>query len=277
MTSAAHHQDASRHTHTVTRRFSAAADTYDAHADIQRKVVLRLADFLDKACEPKRVLEVGCGSGQLTRVLVERYPLARIQAVDISARMVHVSRNTFGDRVQFTVRDASQLEARPCYDLVASSSSLHWMAPIDKTVQRLADLLAPGGRFIAAVMLNRTLGELRTARLKVAPSKPPLGRLPESGEVLSAIEKADLVLEKHDDEILTGSYTSAEGFLQSIHEQGLTGGDVSRAHTPLTRGELDRLVRLYHADHRDEDGRVVATFRLLYVSARKPGSAEGVP
>ena len=73
---------------TVGKRFDAAAATYDKHSAIQWSVARRLLWEIEKGPAPKRILEIGCGTGLLTEQLRERFPAAEVHALDISAAMV---------------------------------------------------------------------------------------------------------------------------------------------------------------------------------------------
>lgn len=66
-------------------------------------------------------------------------------------------------------------------------------------------------------------------------------------------------------------YATAAELLKSIHDQGLTGGFVSRSHRPLTRGELSALIEDYESNYRDDDGDVVASFQVGFLCAEKAG------
>jgi malonyl-CoA O-methyltransferase len=261
-----------RYAHTVRRRFSRAGPHYDSLAGIQRRVIERLLPLLGEAHNPERVLEAGCGSGQLTLQIAERFPNATIDAVDIAGGMIATLEAKQIPNTRFHVSDAAIFQGTDPYDLIASSSSLHWMTPIDQTLRSLAHQLRPGGQLLIAVMLDGTLGELRSARLRVAPHKPPLGSLPNATCVREAVTGAGLDIYDCMEEVLTDHYPSAEAFLRHIHAQGLTGGSVSRARQPLTRSELQQLVKQYQASYGKPDGTVSASYRLIYLAATQPAS-----
>jgi malonyl-CoA O-methyltransferase len=260
------------HARSVKTRFSAAAETYDSYAAIQKAVAERVVAMIPENTAPERILEVGCGSGQLTRQLMEHFPAAHIDAIDIAARMIAEARQMFQqeDHITWISADARVFSSPTPYPLIASSSSLHWVTPLSAGLANLCELLEPGGRLVFAIMLDETLSELREARLRVAPTKPPRGRLPNAEEVRACLGNAGLdVIESFDAEALA-FYSSAECFLQNIHNLGVTGGEVSRSAVPLTRGDLERLKEDYEAHYREGPKGVRATFKILYIHAHKP-------
>ena len=256
---------------SVGRRFSAAANTYAARATIQTAVARNLVRLIPPSESVARILEVGCGTGILTRHLLGGFPNAIIDAIDISEGMIAAASSQFraAPTISWHAADARRFRAREPYDLIVSNCALHWIHPLADGLVNLAHQLAPGGRFAFSLMLGGTLCELHEARLRVAPDKPPMGRLPELHEVVETLEACGCSAGDSCEETLLETYVSAAEFLQAIHELGLTGGAVSRAVTPLTRGEIHRLVADYQETYRDENQRVRATFRVGYVCASR--------
>jgi malonyl-CoA O-methyltransferase len=258
---------------SVAARFSAAAGTYDGPAEIQRAVARRLVEWLcsdGSAAEPDRLLELGCGTGIFTRALAERYPAATIVATDLSEDMVRAAQRNVGvsGRIRWEVADAREFSTRDRFPLVVSSCALHWASPFSDTARNVAALLAPGGRLVAALMVDGTLSELHAARLAVAPGVPPRSRLPTDTEVREGVLAAGLSVDRMECSTLTARHQSAGQFLRAIHEQGLTGGPVSAGHRPLTRRELSAVAEWYDARCRVEAGGVRATYRVCYVRAQ---------
>ena len=265
---------------SVVGRFSAAADTYEATADIQRSVAARLAAWLPEGggtVAPARILELGCGTGVFTRELASRFPSAEIVATDISADMIRVARQRAGRSLEWIVADARSYTASRPFPLVVSSCALHWASPFDATAANIARLLEPCGLLVAALMVDGTLGELRAARLAAAPAVAPRAGLPGDRDVRDALAAAGLAVERTDTLELVTRHESARGFLRAIHDQGLTGGPVSAGPRPLTRRELAAVEEWYDQRCRAEGGGVKATYRVCCVRARAPAAAGGCP
>lgn len=254
---------------SVARRFSRAAQTYERGAALHRHVAARLMESLPdpEALGAGHILEVGCGSGVLTEPLRLRYPQAQICAVDVAEGMVAAVRERWHQdpRMEFVLSDIRYFSASRQFDLIVSSSALHWAEPLEQTFGNLKRHLLPSGHCCAALMIEGTLGELHALRRRVAPGKVPSGRLPAGDEVLAAALAAGFTVSRHEEEAIQTRYHSAEDFLATIHAQGLTGGSVSRAGTLLSRAELKRLRREYDVAFRDQTGSVYATFVVLYV------------
>ena len=254
---------------SVAQRFSRAAHTYERGASLHRHVAARLMETLPEPDEigTGRILEVGCGSGVLTEPIRSRYPEASLCVLDVAEGMVAAVRERWGTdpRMEFVVSDIRMFSSPRPFELIVSSSALHWATPLDQTLVHLKRQLSTGGKCCAALMIDGTLGELHTLRRRVAPGKIPAGRLPTEEEVLVAAVSAGFNIMGSEKECIQTRYHSADDFLSTIRAQGLTGGAVSMASAPLSRTELKRLRRDYDVTFRDQADGVYASFVVLYI------------
>ncbi len=260
------------HGRTVRQRFSAAAPTYDAHARVQNAVAAKLVRLIPSSDSVTHILEVGCGTGALTRHLLGSFPQATIDAMDVSSKMIETASRNFAaaPTIHWHVADARSYHGRNDYDLITSNCALHWVDPLLDGLHNLSHRLKSGGQFTFSIMLDGTLHELREARLRVSPDKQPEGRLPRLAEVIDSLELSGCTVLESLEETEFEHYTSARDFLRAIHDMGVTGGAVSRALTPLTRGELSRLVDDYDSHYLTDSGKVVATYEVGYIKATRP-------
>ncbi len=270
-----------KNTISIAARFSAGADNYDKKAGVQQAVA-EILDRMFPALPPPeryakkdipvatRILEIGCGTGLLTLLIRRRYPELWIDAVDVSARMIAQARTRLGfdKRIRWRVADLRNVPANCPYPLIVSSSSLHWICPLEEGLTKLAACLAANGCLVFSLMVRGTFGELRTSRLRVAPHKPPAGNLPTLQQVRRGLQYAGLTVLDERKEIRRVEYPSADAFLRQLHEQGLTGGAVSAAGVPLNRSELKELARDYQAHFRKGVG-VKASYHVAYFKATK--------
>jgi trans-aconitate 2-methyltransferase len=123
------------------------AATYDRVADPQeewgREVLTRLDPSGDESA-----LDAGCGSGRVTRHLLELLPRGRVIGVDGSPSMIEHARQNlepFRDRVELRVGDLLDLEVSEPVDIVFSNATFHWIGDHARLFGRLFAALAPGG------------------------------------------------------------------------------------------------------------------------------------
>ncbi|MDD5677277.1 MAG: methyltransferase [Kiritimatiellae bacterium] len=256
--------------HAIAARFSAAAATYHASATIQRAVAERLSAMLDGDKIANHILEIGCGTGLLTAHLCRLFPHARIDALDMAGGMVTQCRARLAgvSGLHCHVADLNKFHAESPYDLIASSSSLHWMHPMSGVMENLMGMLAGQGRLVFALMVRGTLAELHSARRRAAPHKPPAHRLPTTQTVRAALAHAGLHIEEEREESRRQVYPSAWDLLRQLHDQGLTGGPFSRSGHLLNRTDLRRLASDYDERYRARNG-VYANYQVAYFRTRK--------
>jgi trans-aconitate methyltransferase len=107
-----------------------------------------VVDLLDPAAG-ERVLDLGCGTGHLTaRIAGSVGPAGRVVGIDRSPEMVARAREAHPE-VEFLRADARTFAAREPFDAVFSNAALHWIDEQDAVAATVADLLGPGGRFVA--------------------------------------------------------------------------------------------------------------------------------
>jgi trans-aconitate 2-methyltransferase len=95
------------------------------------------------------VLDAGCGSGRVTRLLLEQLPSGNVIAVDASPSMVERARTALGDRARVFQSDLQQLTLSEPVDAVFSNAVFHWVPDHDRLFERLLAALKPGGRLVA--------------------------------------------------------------------------------------------------------------------------------
>jgi malonyl-CoA O-methyltransferase len=151
----------SRRSARIAAGFGARAGSYEGHADLQGAVANRLADLLPDLDSP-RVLELGCGTGLLSRHLVRRYPRGHFVLTDAAPEMIAQCRRNLtqasrpkenAPHISYEVMDAGEAGGHAGLDLIATSMTLHWLPDPAAALARLSRLLAPNG-----VLLYATLG-----------------------------------------------------------------------------------------------------------------------
>jgi len=99
---------------------------------------------------PHIVIDLGCGAGNVTRILAERWPAARVIGVDNSTAMLAQARagSTAERSIEFREADVAAWVAAPAPsepDVVFSNAALHWLGDHATLFPRLLEALAPGG------------------------------------------------------------------------------------------------------------------------------------
>ena len=151
----------------VAASFSRAAGSYDAVADLQRRVGQQLLDLLPADLAPGRWLDLGCGTGHFARQLAARYPQGEGLALDIAEGMLRHARPLGGAR-HFLAGDAEEMPLREgSCELIFSSLALQWCANLPAVLDEARRVLRPGGVLAFSSLVDGTLDELRQSWRRV--------------------------------------------------------------------------------------------------------------
>jgi trans-aconitate 2-methyltransferase len=121
------------------------ARTYDRSSQPQQAWAADVLARLDGIAPDATVLDVGCGTGRVTELLLPLVPRGRVLAIDASAEMVALARERLGDRAEVWCEDALALDLDEPVDAIVSTAALHWVPDHDRLWGRLAQALRPGG------------------------------------------------------------------------------------------------------------------------------------
>lgn len=137
------------------------------------------------ATAPRRVVDLGCGGGELTALLARRWPGAVVEGLDSSAEMIA---SADADRVSFRVADARSWQPPADCDVLVSNAMLQWLPGHADLLRRWSAALPPGGWLAFQVPGN--FGAPSHALMRAVAGSPPWAAL-----VGSVLRHEDAVLE----------------------------------------------------------------------------------
>lgn len=104
------------------------------------------------AAEPQYVYDLGCGAGNVTAALVQRWPRAKIIGVDSSAPMLAKAAHAL-PQVQWVHHSLADWSAEHPADVIYSNAALHWLPHHQQLFPALVEALSPGG--VLAIQMPR--------------------------------------------------------------------------------------------------------------------------
>jgi trans-aconitate 2-methyltransferase len=102
---------------------------------------------------PRRIIDLGCGPGNSTQVLAERWPDAQITGLDSSEQMIRNATEKYPHQ-NWALGDIPQWSAREPFDLVFSNAAYNWVPDHARVMPHLLQQVAPGGVFAFQVPAN---------------------------------------------------------------------------------------------------------------------------
>jgi trans-aconitate 2-methyltransferase len=149
------------------------ASTYDRVADPQEQWAREIIARMDLA-GGEVVLDAGCGSGRVTRLLLERLPRGRVIAVDSSPAMVRRARATLGagQRVEVQCQDLLALRLDERVDAIFSCAVFHHILHHERLFAQLRNALRDGGHLVAQCGGEGNIAHFRELADAVA-ARPP--------------------------------------------------------------------------------------------------------
>lgn len=167
-------------------------------------------------------------------------------------------------------------------NLVLSPLSLHLVNDLPGLLFRIRLALKPDGLFLAAIPGAGTLSELRDVLLSteaelIGGASPRVIPFADVRDVGALLQRAGFTLPVVDAETYTVRYDSIFPLMRDIRAMGMANSLVGRSRKPLTRAFFLRAAELYAERYSDPDGRIRASFAVIYASGWAPHESQQKP
>ena len=266
----------------VRAAFDRASARYEAAAVLQARVADELLNRLELfKFTPGVVLDLGAGTGRMTRELKRRYRRALIVALDLAPGMLREARKhqqlfrrferVCGDAMRLPFADAS-------VGVVVSSLMLQWCDPPDPAFAEIRRVLKPDGLVAFSTLGPDTLRELRTAWAEADGTSNTynhVNHFTDMHDVGDALVRAGLSEPVLDVDRLRLTYPDALALMRDLKAIGAHNVTAGRPRALMGRERLRRMQDAYETFRRD--GRLPATYEVVYGvawgAAGRPASA----
>ncbi|KQR75636.1 SAM-dependent methyltransferase [Rhizobium sp. Leaf384] len=214
-------------------------------------------------------------TGRTARALMATGKIGKLTRVETDA--------AFGGPDEVIVAPLETVPVPPSSaNLVVSPLSLHLTNDTPGVFIQIRRALAPDGLFLAAIPGNGTLQELREVLLAAeseitggaSPRVVPFADVRDIGGLL---QRAGFALPVTDTETYTVRYASLFALMKDLRAMGMTNTLVARSRRPLSRAVFLRAAELYAERFADPDGRIRATFSVIYLSGWAPHESQQKP
>lgn len=251
----------------IRSNFGKAAAYYDEHAEVQRGIADRMIASLRPWVDilPKGpILEVGCGTGFVTKGLIELLSDRSLEITDISPEMVETCRQKFkdNDRVSFRTLDAEKLDVPPkTYAMTASGFVAQWFKHPAITMGKFLEATKPGGLLLGSFPGNESFPEWKEACQELG--LPYTGNeLPDTEEILIKLSGGPVQVDYYEDTV-TQQFESSAHFFRHLKKVGAATQQEGRH---LTSRELQLLIN--HWDNKT-DGAVDVSYHVVFIAVKR--------
>ncbi len=227
-----------------------------------------------------RGLDLGTPTDAVRRMLAGS---RKVEAVIGADALAAEARAAAGPAGLWVAADEEALPFRDgALDLVVSGLGLHFVNDLPGTLVQIRRALKPDGLFMAALLGGDTLTELRQAFAAaeaeveggISPRVLPFADLRDLGALL---QRAGFALPVTDVDRLTVRYASPLALMHELRRMGAANPLIDRSRRPLRRATLARMLEIYAQRFADADGRIRATFEIIYLSGWAPHESQQQP
>jgi SAM-dependent methyltransferase len=219
--------------------------------------------------------DLGTPSDAVRRAIAQNPAVGAVVAVDAGSQVSSSGLRVVADEEALPFADAS-------LDLVVSALALQAVNDLPGTLVQIRRALKPDGLFLAALLGGATLTELRESFAQaesdmeggVSPRVAPFVDVRDLGALL---QRAGFALPVTDVDRLTVRYATPFALMQELRRMGASNPLIERRRTPLRRATLMRTAEIYAGRFSDSDGKVRATFEVLWVSGWAPHESQQKP
>lgn len=247
----------------VRKRFSRAIETYDNAAVAQRAICKHLIRLVPTNKSYINALEVGCGTGILTNLLLQQHisqhwtindlcpeVKEKVKALFEKEKKKSPPRFHIGDIEKLTFEDQT-------YDLIISASMLQWLRNPKLFYERVSNWLQPEGFFVFNTFSSQNFHEIR--------SITGTGLLyPSTNELTAWMNKGLKILQIHKEQISL-QFDSPIAMLRHLKETGVT----AIGNTKWTKHSLNTFSSRYQKEYGTKDGKVKLTYCPIYFVTQK--------
>jgi SAM-dependent methyltransferase len=276
----------------IRARRNRAASSFSSYDFLLHRTVEQTCErLLEINREFSTVLELGSHNGLFARMLCENQDFASLRAdiqtlfqTDLSHAMISDAPGSAqGGPFYRIVCDEERLPfSEPDLDLAISHLSLHNVNDLPGTLIQIRRALKPDGLFLGAFFGGDTLHELRQSLTQAESdieggASPRVAPFADLANVGALLQRAGFALPVIDVDKVTVTYQDLPKLMVDLRGMGQSNSLIQRRKEPLRRATLMRASQIYQSEFADEEGRIKATFEIVFAAGWAPHGSQQQP
>lgn len=256
----------------LKKGFNESAETYERQAKMVREIGGHLLQRIESLnLEPKRILDLGAGTGRLSRDLLKLYPKARIYCIDLSEKRLVFAKGKrkWFCKQHYITSDMHTLPfANESFDLVVSNLALHWSDHLHQAIYEAKRVLKIGGSLLFSTLGPDTLRELRASFASISPD-PHINLFYDMHDIGDALLKSGLADPVMDIEYFTHFVKGVPELFKELKATGEINYQTLRARGMMGPKKLEKIVAHYEQYRSDKKRLPVTTEAVFGYAWRK--------
>ena len=263
----------------LRERRGRAASALHTHDFLLTEIAERLADRLsDIARRFPVALDLGARDGIMARTLQGRGGIDTLIQTDaslVTARRLQGGATLVADEELLPFKEQ-------CFDAILSNLSLHWVNDLPGALAQIRSSLKSDGLFLASLFGTGTLHELRTALMEAelaetGGASPRVSPFADLRDAAGLLQRAGFALPVADADTVTVTYGDFVALLRDLRGMGETNILIDRLKRPTRRTVFARAAAIYQERFADAEGRLPATFQILFLTGWAPDPSQQQP
>jgi malonyl-CoA O-methyltransferase len=256
---------------SIAQEFGRAAEQYHQEARIQNKVAEGLISSLlpwQNILPPGPILEIGCGTGFLTKKLIQHFPDKEFIITDVSPGMLDFCKKELdkdgllSGKIQFEVLDANTFKAtEPEFAMVISNFAPQWFKDTALVLEELSKSILPGGLLLCSFPGNHTFEQWYEQCLQLG-LPYTANPMPEVEEVVVKLSMGPLQIDYYENDLFE-KFDSSLSFFKHLKA---IGASQNLKGTSLSPKQFRLL--LNHWDQQSEEN-IKVKWHVVYLAAKK--------
>ena len=250
----------------IRQAFACAAESYDGAAALQRQVGLTLLDKFPLQQQSGMIMDLGSGTGFLSREMEVNLMDQPRLAVDIALPMLMVSRRLSPAMiVQYLCADAENLPFRAgCMQQIYSNLALQWCQALPKVFTDCQRLLKKDGQMVFATFGPATLWELKAAWAQ-ADDYQHVNEFFSAADICEFLQEAGFQQIEYETVVYPLVYSSVMALMRELKELGAHNVNAARNREMTTRRQLQKMMAAYESAMPGAE--IIASYEIIYVRA----------